>query len=207
MPIRVLCVDDHPVVRNGISQIVGLQSDMDVVAAAGTGDEAVSLFRKHKPDVTLMDLQLPGMSGLEAIHTIRADDPSARIIVLTMYRGDEDIFRSLSAGASTYLLKDTLSHDLVRTIREVHEGRAPLPPDIAAQLAQRRGHPMLTEREIEVTGLIARGMRNKEIAFELGIAEETVHAHVKNIFSKLNVNDRTAALAMALRRGIIHIDR
>ena len=116
MPIRVLCVDDHPVVRNGISQIVGLQSDMAVVAAAGSGDEAVSLFRQHKPDVTLMDLQLPGMSGLEAIHSIRADDPGARIIVLTMYRGDEDIFRSLSAGASTYLLKDTLSHDLVRTI-------------------------------------------------------------------------------------------
>lgn len=207
MPIRVLCVDDHPVVRNGISQIVGLQSDMAVVAAAASGDEAVTLYRQHKPDVTLMDLQLPGMSGLETIHSIRTDDPDARIIVLTMYRGDEDIFRSLSAGASTYLLKDTLSHDLVRTIREVHQGRSPLPPDIAAQLAQRRSQPMLTEREIEVTRLIARGMRNKEIAFELGIAEETVHAHVKNIFSKLNVNDRTAALAMALRRGIIHIER
>jgi DNA-binding NarL/FixJ family response regulator len=207
MPIRVLCVDDHPVVRNGISQIVGLQSDMAVVAAAASGDEAVSLYRKHKPDVTLMDLQLPGMSGLETIQSIRADDPDARIIVLTMYRGDEDIFRSLSAGASTYLLKDTLSHDLIRTIREVHQGRSALPADIAAQLAQRRSQPMLTEREIEVTRLIARGMRNKEIAFELGIAEETVHAHVKNIFSKLNVNDRTAALAMALRRGIIHIER
>jgi DNA-binding NarL/FixJ family response regulator len=154
-----------------------------------------------------MDLQLPGMSGLEAIHSIRADYPDARIIVLTMYRGDEDIFRSLNAGASTYLLKDTLSHDLVRTIREVHEGRAPLPANVAAQLAQRRSQPMLTEREIEVTSLIARGMRNKEIAFELGIAEETVHTHVKNIFSKLNVNDRTAALAIALRRGIIHIER
>jgi DNA-binding NarL/FixJ family response regulator len=207
MLIRVLCVDDHPVVRNGISQIVGLQSDMAVVAAAASGEEAVTLYRQHKPDVTLMDLQLPGMSGLETIHSIRADAPDARIIVLTMYCGDEDIFRSLSAGASTYLLKDTLTHDLVRTIREVHQGRSPLPPDIAAQLAQRRTLPMLTQREIEVTRLIARGMRNKEIAFELSIAEETVHAHVKNIFSKLNVNDRTGALAMALRRGIIHIER
>jgi two-component system NarL family response regulator len=205
--IRVLCVDDHPVVRNGISQIVGLQRDMTVVAAAGSGDDAVALYRQYHPDITLMDLQLPGMSGLEAIHAIRTLDAEARIIVLTMYRGDDDIFKSMNAGAATYLLKDTLSHDLVRTIREVYKGGSPIPADVAATLATRRGQPMLTEREVEITGLIAKGMRNKEIAFELGIAEETVHAHVKNIFSKLHVNDRTAALSMALQRGIIHIDR
>jgi DNA-binding NarL/FixJ family response regulator len=204
--IRVLCVDDHPVVRNGIAQMIGLQSDMGVVAAAATGEEAVPLLLEQQPDITLMDLQLPGMSGLDTIRAIRSTLPDARIIVLTMYDGDEDIFRALDAGAATYLLKDTLSHELVRTIRAVYAGEAPIPAGIAARLATRKGKPALTAREIEITQSIAKGMRNKEIAAALGIAEETVHAHVKNIFSKLHVNDRTAALAIALRRGIIHID-
>jgi two-component system, NarL family, response regulator len=203
--IRILCVDDHPVVRSGIAQIIDLQPDMSVVAAAATGEEAVKQFTRHEPDVTLMDLQLPGLSGLEAIRLIHSESADARIIVLTMYQGDEDIVRSLDAGAATYLLKDTLSHDLVRTIREVHQGQRPISANVAARLAERRGQPVLTNREIEITELLSKGMRNKEMASELGISEETVHAHVKNIFTKLNVNDRTAALAMALRRGIIHI--
>jgi two-component system, NarL family, response regulator len=203
--IRVLCVDDHPVVRNGISQIIDLQPDMRVVASAATGEEAISQFRQRKPDITLMDLQLPGMSGLEALREIRSGFPGARIIVLTMYQGDQDIRRALEAGAATYLLKDTVSHDLIRTIRDVYDGKSPMSAAVAALLAERKNQPALTSREVEITELIAKGMRNKEIAAALGIAEETVHAHVKNIFSKLHVNDRTAALAMALRRGIIHI--
>jgi DNA-binding NarL/FixJ family response regulator len=203
--IRIVCVDDHPVVRRGIAQILEIESDMTVVASAGTGEEAIELFRRCEPDITLMDLQLPTMSGLDAIRAIRDQFAQARIIVLTMYKGDEDIFRAINAGATTYLLKDTLSHDLIRTIRDVHAGLCPLPTSVAARLAERKSQPSLTEREIEITTLIAKGMRNKEIAASLGIAEETVHAHVKNIFAKLNVNDRTAALAIALRRGIIHI--
>jgi two-component system NarL family response regulator len=204
-PIRILCVDDHPVVLGGIAQIIDLQPDMTVVASAATGEEAIALFKRYEPDVTLMDLQLPGVSGLEAIRTIRGGYANARIIVLTMYQGDEDIFRALEAGAATYLLKDTLSQDLLRTIRDVNDGKRPLPANVAARLAERSSQPGLTQREVEITTLIAKGMRNKEIAAALSIAEETVHAHVKNIFAKLNVNDRTAALAMALRRGIIHI--
>jgi two-component system, NarL family, response regulator len=204
-PIRILCVDDHPVVLGGIAQIIDMEPDMTVVASATTGEEAIALFTRHEPDVTLMDLQLPGVSGLEAIRTIRGAYANARIIVLTMYQGDEDIFRALEAGAATYLLKDTLSTDLLRTIRAVNDGKCPLPANVAARLAERSSHPGLTQREVEITALIAKGMRNKEIAAALSIAEETVHAHVKNIFAKLNVNDRTAALAMALRRGIIHI--
>jgi two-component system NarL family response regulator len=204
-PIRILCVDDHPVVLGGIAQIIDLEPDMTVVASAATGEEAIALFTRHEPDVTLMDLQLPGVSGLEAIRTIRGAYANARIIVLTMYQGDEDIFRALEAGAATYLLKDTLSTDLLRTIRDVNDGKRPLPDNVAARLAERSSQSCLTQREVEITALIAKGMRNKEIAAALSIAEETVHAHVKNIFAKLNVNDRTAALAMALRRGIIHI--
>lgn len=203
--IRVLCVDDHPVVRGGLTQLIDLQSDMKVVAAAASGEDAVDLYRQHRPDITLMDLQLPGLNGLGAIHMIRKDDPSARIVVLTMYEGEEDIVGALNAGACAYLLKDTLSHDLLRTIRAVHDGQQPLPPHIAARLAMRGAHPILTRREIDIIELIANGMRNKEIATALAIAEETVHAHVKKIFVKLHVNDRTAAISIALRRGIIHL--
>ena len=179
---------------------------MEVVASAANGEEAVRLCRQHRPDVILMDLQLPGMSGLEAIRAIREDDDTARIVVLTMYQGDEDIYRALQAGAATYLLKDALSHELIRIVREVHSGGRPLPPNVAAVLAARAGRPSLTSREVEVVKLVAKGLRNKEIAESLGLSDETVRAHLKHILRKLNVNDRTAAVTAALSRGIIHID-
>jgi DNA-binding NarL/FixJ family response regulator len=203
--IRVLCVDDHPIVREGVSLIIEMQPDMHVVGMAATGEEAVQLFRAHRPDITLMDLQLPGISGLEAIKRIRAEAPNARVIVLTMYEGDEDIYRALQAGAATYLLKNTLSDDLVRVVRKVHGGQHPLSAEIAERLAARKCEQTLTQRETEVLRLLAQGMRNKEIGANLGITEETAHGYLKSIFSKLKVQDRTAAVTVALRRGIIHL--
>jgi DNA-binding NarL/FixJ family response regulator len=203
--IRVLCVDDHPIVRNGIAMIIGLQRDMSLVASASTAEEGLEAFRRHKPDITLMDLRLPCMTGVEAIRQIRKIDAAARVVVLTMYSGDEDIFRALEAGASTYLLKETLTDDVVRTIRDVHRGATTIPSDVAARLTTREGSPSLSRREIEVLEHIAKGMRNKEIAPVMGISEETVHAHIKHIFGKLGVSDRTAALTVALRRGLIHL--
>lgn len=203
--IRVQCVDDHTVVREGICLKINLQPDMKVVAAAATGEQAVAMFASLRPDVTLMDLQLPSMSGLETIQAIRGIEPNARIVVLTMYQGEEDIHRALQAGAATYLLKGTLSDDLVRIVREVHAGERPIPPDVAATLASRLPGSALTEREIEVVTLMATGMHNKEIAAELRISNETVRNHAKNIFAKLQVPDRTAAVMDALRRGIIHL--
>ena len=203
--IRVLCVDDHRIVREGIGLIISRQPDMEVVGSAATGEEAVSLFKRERPDVTLMDLQLPTMSGLEAIQAIRREDADARIIVLTMYQGDEDIHRALAAGATTYLLKDTLSDDLIRFVREVHAGRRQIRPDVKARLDERASQPTLTPREIQVMELVALGKRNKEIAVLLGISEETVQVHLKNIFVKLRVSERTAAVNVALRRGIVHI--
>ena len=204
-PIRVLCVDDHRLMREGIARIVGVQPDMTVVAEASNGEEAVEQFDRHGPDVTLMDLQLPTMNGLQAIRAIRGKRPDARIIVLTMYHGDEDIYRAVEAGAQGYLLKDTLPDDLIRVIREVHSGQRVLPPEIVAVLDQRASQPTLTLRELQVLELLATGKRNKEIAAALGISGDTASAHVKSIFIKFNVHDRTAALAEALRRGIVHI--
>jgi two-component system NarL family response regulator len=198
-------VDDHRLVLAGIELMIGRQPDMTVVGSATTGEEAVSLFRQHKPDITLMDLQLPVMTGLEAIRAIRHLAPEARIIVLTMYHGDEDIHRALAAGAWTYLLKDMLSDDLMRVIREVHAGQRLLLPDVKVRLDERATRPSLTPREVQVTELIGRGLRNKEIASELHISEETVQVHVKSILTKLSVNDRTAAVNVAMRRGIIHL--
>lgn len=203
--IRVLCVDDHAVVREGITLIIDMQPDMEVVACASTAETAVRLYDEHTPDVTLMDLQLPGMSGLEAIKAIRLDHPDARIIVLTMYEGDEDIFRALQAGAATYLLKNTLSDELVKAVRDVHGGEQPLSPDVASRLATRRVESTLTHRETEVLNLLAQGLRNKEIGAKLGITEETAHGYIKSIFHKLKVQDRTAAVTVGLRRGIIHL--
>jgi DNA-binding NarL/FixJ family response regulator len=203
--IRVLCVDDHRIVREGIGLIIARQADMEVVGSAATGEDAVLQFRRERPDVTLMDLQLPTMSGLDAIRSIRREDADARIIVLTMYQGDEDIHRALSAGATTYLLKDTLSDDLIRFVREVHAGRSPIRADVKARLDERAGQPTLTPREVQVMELVSEGRRNKEIATLLGISEETVQVHLKNIFVKLKVGERTAAVNVALRRGIVHI--
>lgn len=204
--IRVLCVDDHRIVREGIALIISRQQDMEVVGSAATGEEAVRLFARHQPDVTLMDLQLGTMSGLEAIQTIRREHPAARIVVLTMYQGHEDIHRALSAGAATYLLKDTLSDDLIRVVREVHAGGRPIGADVKARLDERAAQPTLTPREVQVMELVSQGRRNKEIAGLLGISEQTVHVHLKNIFAKFNVNERTAAVNIALRRGIVHIE-
>jgi DNA-binding NarL/FixJ family response regulator len=203
--IRVFCVDDHAVVREGLSVIIDLQPDMEVVRAAATGEQAVELFPSVKPDVTLMDLELPGMSGPDAIRAIRRLSPDARIVVLTVHHGTEDIHRCLEAGAATYLLKETLTKDLIRVIRQVHGGEHPVSEEVAARLAERAKTPALTAREVEVLELIAAGLANKEVANALAISNETVHAHVKNIFGKLNVTDRIAAVRVAFQRGIIRI--
>jgi two-component system NarL family response regulator len=204
--IRVLCVDDHRIVREGIALILSREPDIEVVARAASGEEAVARFRRHRPDITLMDLRLKTMSGVEAISAICRDDPNARIIVLTMYVGDEDIHQALAAGATTYLLKEALPDELVRTVRDVYAGEHTLRDDVKAKLAARAGLPALTPREIEVLKLISRGMRNKLIATELGITDTTVAVHIKNIFAKLKVNERTAAVHVAIRRGIVHIE-
>ncbi len=204
--IRVLCVDDHRIVREGISLMLDRQPDIQVVASASTPEEAVRTFERVRPDVTIMDLQLGTMSGVDAIRTIRNRDPTARIVVLTMFQGDEDVHRAMQAGAATYLLKDTASEDLVRVVRQVHAGRQPaMSPEVRASLAERERRPTLTDREIEVLSLVRRGLRNREIAVSLGISEETVQSHIKNILVKLDVQDRTAAIDVALRRGILHI--
>lgn len=204
--IRILCVDDHRIVREGIALIISRQPDMRVVAFAATGDEAVQKFEQHRPDITLMDLRLGKTSGLDAIMAIRRQHGDARIIVLTMYQGDEDIHQALKTGAATYLLKDALADDLIRVVREVHAGGHPIGEDVRARLDERATHPTLTPREVQVLKLVAVGHRNKEIAALLGLSDETVPVHLKNIFSKLGVNERTAAVNVALRRGIVHIE-
>jgi len=204
--IRVLCVDDHRLMREGVTRIVGVQPDMKVVAEASNGEHAVAQFLASRPDVTVMDLQLPVTSGLEAMRRIRQLDASARIIVLTMYHGDEDIHRAFEAGAMGYVLKDTISDDLIHVIREVHAGRRVVTPEIQQALDERARRPTLSLRERQVLELVAEGMRNKEIAAALGISADTTGMHVKNIYTKLDVHDRTAAVAKAIRRGIIRIE-
>ena len=203
--IRVMCVEDHRIVREGLALIINQEPDMKVVGSCATVNEAIELYRTVHPDVTLMDLRLGTGSGVDAIKAIRADNAEARIIVLTMYEGDEDIFRAHQAGATTYLLKDTLSTDLVRVVREVHAGLRPVLPEVQARLAERASMPTLTAREVEVIQLISQGLRNKEVGAMLGITEGTVQIHVKNIFAKLQVNDRTGAVQVAVRRGLIHM--
>ena len=203
--IRVMCVEDHRIVREGLALIINQEPDMKMVGACANGDEAVELFNTVRPDVTLMDLRLGATSGVDAIKAIRKVAPEARIVVLTMYEGDEDIFRAHQAGATTYLLKDTLSSDLVRVVRQVHAGERPVLPEVQARLAERAAMPTLTAREVEVLQLISQGLRNKEVGAMLGITEGTVQIHVKNIFAKLQVNDRTGAVQVAVRRGLIHM--
>jgi DNA-binding NarL/FixJ family response regulator len=204
-PIRLLTVDDHPALRDGIAAIVELQTDMVLAGEASNGLEAVQAFRNLRPDVTLMDLQMPGMNGLEAIKAIRAESPGARIIVLTTYDGDVQAVRALRAGASGYLLKTSLRKELLEAIRTIHAGRRHVPADVAQQIAIHAADDTLSDREIEILQWVAAGNANKEIAWRLSISEDTVKAHMKSIFAKLDVGDRTHAVTVAVRRGIIDL--
>ncbi|HEY5382456.1 MAG TPA: response regulator transcription factor [Acidobacteriaceae bacterium] len=205
-PIRLLVVDDHPVVRGGLVALLGTVEDMTVVAEASDGREAFEQYSVHQPDVTLMDLRLRNVGGVEAIHLIRAEWPQARIIVLTTFDGDEDIYRAIQAGAKAYLLKGMSVEELISTIRSVHQGKVRIPAAIAEKLAGRMAGPQLTGRELEVLERIVRGRSNKEIASDLTISEATVKTHINNLLSKLGVDDRTGASTAALQRGIVHLD-
>jgi len=203
--IRVFCVDDHPLLRDGISTVINNQPDMTMVGEASNAQEAVEQFRKHRPDVTLMDLRLPGMSGIDAMIAIRAEFPEARIIILTTFEGDVEIQRALEAGARAYMLKSMPPKDIVDTIRHVHAGKKRILPEIATHLAEHYSDEALTDREIEVLKQIAGGNRNRDIAEKLFISEETVKVHIKHIMEKLGATDRTQAVAIGTRRGIIQL--
>ena len=203
--IRVLCVDDHPLLREGIAAIISNQPDMLLLAQASTGCEAIQKYREHQPDVTLMDLRLPDMSGIDSLIAIRAEFPEARIIMLTTYEGDVEIQRALGAGARGYMLKSMPPRDLVEGIRRVHAGKKRIPQEVANQLAEHLGEDTLTERELEVLSRVAGGNRNRDIAEQLFISEETVKVHIKHIMEKLYASDRTQAVAIAVRRGIIQL--
>jgi len=203
--IRILVAEDHLVARVGVSTIVNMQPDMTVVAEASNGQQAVELYRQHLPDVALLDLRMPVMSGVEAATAIRAQFPRAHMIALTTYGGDEDIRRALAAGVQAYLTKDVLHDELIKAIHAVHAGQTYLPAAVAAALAAQMPRPDLSAREVQVLELIVRGLANKQIAYALSIAEHTVKNHVKNILSKLGVQDRTQAATAAIQRGIIHL--
>ncbi len=203
--IRILTVDDHPLLRQGISAMIRSQRDMELVAEASTGKEGLERFREHRPDITLMDLRLPDMNGVDVMAAIRAEFPDARIIVLTTFEGDVEIQRALEAGARGYLLKSMPPKELLDGIRQVHAGKKRIPPEIVAQLAEHLSDEALTSREVEVLREVAGGNRNRDIAERLFISEETVKVHVKHVMEKLGASDRTEAVAIAIRRGIIQL--
>ena len=204
--IRVLCVDDHPIVREGLASIFALQTDMEMIGAAGSGAEALEFFRKVQPDITLVDLRLPDMSGHELTRQLLAQSSNARVIVLTSFEGDADIERALAAGARGYVVKGMVREGLLGAIRAVHAGKKHVHGPVAEKLAEHLGSEKLSARELQVLREMAAGKRNKEIGAELSIAEDTVKMHVKNILEKLQVSDRTEAVTVALRRGILHLD-
>jgi DNA-binding NarL/FixJ family response regulator len=200
-----MIADDHTVLRDGLAAIIEQEPDMDVVAEVGDGRQAVELWKKQRPDITLMDLRMPGLEGVDAIYEIRAADPNARIIVLTTFDGDEDIYRALRAGAKSYLLKDVSREELFQCIRDVHAGKTFVPPAVAAKLAERLPGDELSPRELEVLRLLAEGKPNKLIGVAMSITEVTVKSHVQSLFKKLNVLSRTEAIAVANRRGLLHL--
>jgi DNA-binding NarL/FixJ family response regulator len=205
--LGILCVDDHPLVRKGIAAILANETDMKLVAEAGSGGDAVAAFRQFRPDVTLMDLRMPGMDGIEATKQIRQIDPEAKIIALTSYDGDQEIYRALEAGVRGYILKESVHTEIVRAIRVVHSGKRLMPPEVAERLSEHFPQVALTPREIEVLQYVAKGFGNKEIGVRLGTAAGTVKMHLQNILSKLGASDRTHAVTLAIRRGIIQIER
>jgi DNA-binding NarL/FixJ family response regulator len=204
-PIKILIVDDHPILREGVAAVLGCENDMQIVGEAASGKEGLELFRRLDPDITLMDLQMPGMNGVETIKVIRKEKSDARIIVLTTYSGDMLASKALRAGASGYLLKNTVKDELAETIRVVHAGRRRVPPEIAAEIAEHLGDAPLSDRELDILARVARGRTNKEIAREVTLSVSTVNAHVKNILLKLHAHDRTQAVTVALRRGVIEL--
>lgn len=204
-PIRVLCVDDHPLVRKGIASILTQEPDVELVAEAGTGREAVDLFRQHKPDVTLMDLRMPDLDGISAAREILRESPDAKVIALTSYDGDQDIYKALEAGVKGYLLKEMVHTEVLRAIRMVHAGKRLMPPEVAERLTEYFPQPALSPREIEVLTLVARGLSNKEIAAQLGTAAGTIKIHVQNILAKLGASDRTHAVTIAVQRGVFRL--
>jgi len=203
--IRVLCVDDHPLIRKGIASILANEPDMELVAEASDGREAVRVFRESHPDVTLMDLRMPELDGIAATRAIREEFPAARIIALTSYEGDQDIYRALDAGVRGYLLKEAVHTDVLRAIRTVHAGKRLMPAEVAGRLTEYFPQMALTRRETEVLGLVANGLGNKEIAEQLGTATGTIKIHIKNILEKLSAADRTQAVTIAIQRGILHL--